>query len=208
MCLAALQHGSSQSRDRTNVSCIGRQTFYHWAIRETLFPHAFKNAFSKTCLIPFWNTAKYKIKECLYLLALSKANRSLYSCVNILHEFCLANEPKPAKKENMKWQSKFRFSLCPDTNGFCQIWSHELNSAKTFILVFEVLSQQFDGCVFFTNLLCHVTHRTKSSFTNQASGGLQKEKRAASKEGTPRFMTKRHTWKETGISYGTNSCCW
>lgn len=104
------------------------------------FPHAFKNAFSKTCLIPFWNTAKYKIKECLYLLALAKANRSLYSCVNILHEFCLANEPKPAKKENMKWQSKFRFSLCPDTNGFCQIWSHELNSAKTFILVWGIKS--------------------------------------------------------------------
>lgn len=83
-----------------------------------------------------------------------------------------------------------------------------MHSAKTFILVFEVLSQQFDGCVFFTNLLCHVADRTKSNFINQASGGLQKEKRAASKEGTPRFMKKRHTRKETGISYETKSCCW
>ena len=35
MGLLALQHvGSSQIRDRTRVSCIGRQSLYHWANRE------------------------------------------------------------------------------------------------------------------------------------------------------------------------------
>ena len=33
-CSAAL--GSSQNRDRTCVSCIGRQILYHWATREAL----------------------------------------------------------------------------------------------------------------------------------------------------------------------------
>ena len=37
MGLAALQHeGSSHIRDGTCVSCIGRQTPYHWATREAL----------------------------------------------------------------------------------------------------------------------------------------------------------------------------
>ena len=29
--------GSSQSRDQTHVSCIGRQILYHWATREALY---------------------------------------------------------------------------------------------------------------------------------------------------------------------------
>ena len=36
-CLAALQHvGSSQTRDRTHVPCIGRQILTHFATREVL----------------------------------------------------------------------------------------------------------------------------------------------------------------------------
>ena len=36
----SFSRGSSQPRDRTHVSCIGRQTFYHWATRESLTSHS------------------------------------------------------------------------------------------------------------------------------------------------------------------------
>ena len=42
--VAPWQVGSSWIRDRTRVSCIGRQILYHWATREGLYKHIFFKA--------------------------------------------------------------------------------------------------------------------------------------------------------------------
>ena len=55
--------GSSEPRDQTHVSCIGRQVLYHWAIREDPILSTFYNKFPKPTFKENQNTFKNPFLE-------------------------------------------------------------------------------------------------------------------------------------------------
>ena len=70
MGLVAPQHvGSSKIRDRTPISCIGRQTLYHWATREV--PDHF------LVRLPVFLILSYM--SCLYILEINPLSAALFT---------------------------------------------------------------------------------------------------------------------------------
>ena len=84
--------GSSQPRDRTHISCIGRQILYHWATWETQAPRLFQLHttfnFSYACKIFQWPPHTLGIYKVHILKTFCVGNISLhdsgcfYACVH------------------------------------------------------------------------------------------------------------------------------
>ena len=111
----SFSRGSSQLRDQTRVSCIGRWILYHWAIRETYFIHS--SVYMSTQISQFIPCTcsfirRYKTHYCSHY----SGRQILESCSEdsnmILH--CLRLRELPIAPEWMKWlgQSEYDAQLC------------------------------------------------------------------------------------------------